>query len=199
MSYVYYPGCQYTDLSPEVSVRMQNYLEQRFHMKITGCCRKNSHLLTEQDTAFCVCPTCLTNLRTRAPRATVLSLWELLADDDRFPWPDYQARAITVQDCMDTCNQPGLQHAVRKILSRMNVTAIEIEQSFSRADFCRPRTEEQIRRTMKHCKNYPTDSAVCYCTGCLKGINLSGKQGIHLIDLIMGRNITESQNQITIA
>ncbi len=33
------------------------------------------------------------------PGVRVHSLWELLAADEEFPFPDYQGMKVTIQDC----------------------------------------------------------------------------------------------------
>lgn len=192
MAYVYFPGCKYTALSPETSSKIKKYLNEKRNMMVTGCCRVNHNKLTKQDIALAVCPTCLFNLQQSAPQVKSQSLWEILADDDDFPWPDFGGHAITVQDCMDTSNNLEWQSAVRSILKRMNVTVVEIEESFEKADFCNieasksPESKEKkMEQLMNHCKQYTTDTVVCYCTGCYNSLKIAGMHSVHLIDMIM--------------
>ena len=50
-----------------------------------------------------------------------------------------------------------------------------------------PHTEEEKKELMRqHCASITTDKVICYCVPCTKGIQLGGKQGIHLLDLILG-------------
>lgn len=193
MAYVYFPGCKYTALSPATSKKMQEYLKTKRNMAVTGCCSVNHKQLTSGDKALVVCPTCLFKLSETAPQSEVLSVWEVLADDDGFPWPDYKGKAITIQDCVDTADNPEWQQAVRKVLMRMNVHIVEIEKSFEKADFCNIETsasplpkEEQMEQLVRHCEEYTTDMVVCYCTGCLNSLRIGGVNGIHLVDLVMG-------------
>lgn len=44
--------------------------------------------------------------------------------------------------------------------------------------------EEQLQLMKDYCKQITTDEVVCTCTGCLKGIKLGGKKGIHLLELL---------------
>ncbi len=55
------------------------------------------------------------------PQIKSISVWEILDEDNDFPWPDYHDEAITVQDCWRTYDNRALQNAVRSILSRMNI------------------------------------------------------------------------------
>jgi len=50
-----------------------------------------------------------------------------------------------------------------------------------------PHSEEQKDALMReHCRLIPADRVVCYCVPCTQGIRRGGKQGIHLMDLILG-------------
>lgn len=185
MSYIYYPGCQYSQYSPETTEKIKQYLGNRFGMESTGCCRVNHARLNAGDTAVCVCPTCSFVLEESAPQAKVKSLWEVLAEDEQFPWPDYGNRPITVQDCMDMRGNEPLKQAVRDILKRMNLQVTELAMEQQAFDFCRPRTDEALEQTKVHCQNYETDMVVCYCTGCHKGLKAADIHGVHLLNLIM--------------
>lgn len=193
MSYIYFPGCKYTALAPQTSAKIKDHLQEKMKISVTGCCRIHHKLLTDQDTALVVCPTCYFNLQESAPQAQVMSIWELLAEQEDFPWPDYQGKSITVQDCIDTRENPKWQQAVRTILNRMNLKIIEIEKSFDQADFCNIETsaspepkEKQMEQLLDHCNQYTTESVLCYCTGCFNSLKIGGVHGIHLMDLIIG-------------
>ncbi len=213
MALIYFPGCKYTAHSPENSKRLQAYLQERFAVTVTGCCSKNYQTLSGQDTFVFVCPTCWAILRESAPHAKSLSIWELLAGDERFLWPDYQGRTVTIQDCWRTFDNRGMQNAVRTVIKRMNLKALEIDDSYDKAGFCgvsllkpyspryeylapvrfiqnaghkfSPCSEEEQKILMKeHCRQYLTDTVACYCTGCLEGIRIGGVGGVHLMDLV---------------
>ena len=36
----------------------------------------------------------------------------------------------------------------------------------------------------EHCAQIETDKAVCYCKFCTDGINMGGKTGVHLLELL---------------
>lgn len=193
MPYTYFPGCKYTALSPQTSAKIKDYLQKK-EVSVTGCCRINHKILTHEDTALVICPTCYFNLLDTAPQADTISIWEFLAEQDDFPWPDYHGKEITVQDCIDTRNHLKWQQAVRTILNRMNLKVVEIEKSYEKADFCNIETskspepnEKQMEQLLDHCSQYTTESVVCYCTGCFNSLKIGGIHGIHLMDLIMGK------------
>ena len=111
-------------------------------------------------------------------------------------WVDLQKKEITVQDCWRSKKDPALQLAVRKILSKMNATIVELDNNFDKADYCglsllkepspryawlapklfqdpifKPHSpEEQNRSLSNHVQQYTTSAIGCYCTGCIEGI-----------------------------
>ena len=214
MSFIYYPGCKYTNRAPENSKKLTEYLHERFDMKITGCCSTYYRSLSSKDTAVYVCPTCCAILQESAPQAEIMSVWELLNEDDKFPWPNYEGKEVTIQDCWRTHDNRPMQDAIRSILRRMNFQTVEIQEAYDKANFCGisllklqspryerlapkrfiedagdkfiPCTEEdQIRQMKAHCLQYQTDTVVCYCTGCLEGLQIGGAHGVHLMDLVI--------------
>lgn len=212
MAVYYYPSCKFTAFSPETSSRISGYLAERFHMTIQDCCRQTHRLMTEEDTAVCVCNTCAA-ICLEDSRARVISLWELLLDDEEFPFPDLHGEAMTLQDCWRCYDRRAEQEAVRGILKNMNVNIVELDENYGKIRFCGtslhqplvqanadfapkrfvedaqgmflPKTEEEQKALMReHCSKILTDKVVCYCVPCTKGIRAGGKQGIHLLDLI---------------
>lgn len=215
MSHIYFPGCKYTTHAPKISKYLSQYMHERFDMTVTGCCSVNYKKLTQQDTAVYVCPTCNAILQESAPQTKSVSVWEILIKDDKFKWPDYHGKKITIQDCWRTYDNKDMQYAIRAILKRMNFETLEISASYDKADFCgtsllkpqspryeylapvrfiekagdkfNPHTEsEQIKMMKNYCQQYKTNTVVCYCTGCLEGLQIGGVNGVHLMDLVMG-------------
>lgn len=44
--------------------------------------------------------------------------------------------------------------------------------------------DEQIAHFKKHCDQIETEKVVCYCKFCTDAINIGGKEGTHLIELL---------------
>ena len=44
--------------------------------------------------------------------------------------------------------------------------------------------DEQAVHFREHCEQIETDKAVCYCKFCADGINMGGKTGVHLLELL---------------
>lgn len=214
MSTIYYPSCKFTAFSPESSAEISRILAKRYGYVIAGCCREAHTSMTADDTAVTVCNTCAA-ICSEDSSAHVVSLWEILDADPDFPLPDFHGEAMTLQDCWRSCDRPGTQQAVRNLLKKMNVSVVEMKENRQNTRFCgatlyhpcpapnarfapnrfvqnaegmfQPHTEEEIQALMEeHCAQITTDKVVCYCVPCTKGIRQGGKQGLHLLDMILG-------------
>lgn len=213
MATIYYPSCKFTAFSPDSSKEISDYLARRFGMTVAGCCRPAHGAMTEDDTAVCICNTCAT-ICGEDSKAKVVSIWEILQNDDEFPFPDLHHEKMTLQDCWRCRDNRAEQDAVRNILRKINVDIVEQEENYDKTHFCgttlyqplpeangrfaprhfieeaegmfRPHTPEEQRALMEaHCANIHTDKVICYCVPCTQGIRTGGKQGIHLMDLLL--------------
>lgn len=213
MNMIYFPSCKFTAYSPESSRKIKEYLQTNYDMKIAGCCRPGHKSVAKEDTVVYICNTCGAFCRESSAANQVISVWELLADDKNFIFPDYQHKKITLQDCWRSYDNLAQQQAIRKILSRMNIDVLEMEENHHNTKYCGVSTyeplpkqngelapqrfienaegffsshtpEEQASRMKEHCAALQTDEVVGYCTTCIKGIDLGGKKGVHLLDLL---------------
>lgn len=213
MALIYFPSCKFTAYSPESSARICSWLCEKHGAEIAGCCRPDHKKLGRGDKAVYICNTCAAICRESADAAEVVSVWELLAGDGAFPCPDYKRRKIAVQDCWRVYDSPSQQKAVRALLTRMNLDVVELEENLEKTRFCgtslyeplpeqnaqlAPRRfvenaaglfrdypeEERAARMREHCRSIPVDEVAVYCTSCAKGLDLGGKKGLHLLDLL---------------
>lgn len=136
MSAVYFPGCKYTIHSRVNSRKIRQYLIRQHGIRQTGCCSTGLDTLREEDIAVYTCPTCSAFIQEYTPKNRSLSIWEILENDDAFPWPDYSGDTVTVQDCWRSFDNRPMQDAVRHILGLMNVETVEIAKNFEKTDFC---------------------------------------------------------------
>lgn len=120
---------------------------------------------------------------------------------------------MAIQDCWIAFEKHHVQDTVRSLLRKMNIEIVELEENFENTKFCgvnllspcaasnaklahkryveqfphmfTPMTpNEQIERFREHCASIGTDKVVCYCKFCTDGINMGGKKGIHLLELL---------------
>ena len=211
MSSWYFPGCKYTSHNHGGAEKLKEYLSRRFGIVSLGCCSVDRDQPGAADAIVYQCPTCGLILAESSRHSALRSVYELLAEDKDFPWPNHSGRAFTLQDCWRVRENPAYLDGVRAVLARMGIHPAELPESREKTDFCgatlyrvpSPRYEtlapvslvrkarftplppaEQQWRMEENARRYPTQEVLCYCTGCLEGIRMGGKTPVHILDLI---------------
>ena len=87
-------------------------------------------------TMVSLCHNCSAIFEERSPEIQRQSLWELILEDENFPYPNYGGEKITVQDCWRQKENRAEQDAVRELLRRMNFEVVELEENYARTKFC---------------------------------------------------------------
>lgn len=163
------------------------------------------------ETMVSICHNCSAIFQESRPDIHVKSIWELLLEDDSFAYPDYHQESMTLQDCWRAKGNDAEKAAVRELIQRMNIRLVELPEP--QEDFCgislyRPapprnlkmapkrfvqgapgkfqaHTPEEQKQLMEtYCRKFKTDKVIAYCHYCAAGLNLGGKQGIHLGELL---------------
>ncbi len=157
--YRYIASCVFTREYPELSIKVQDYLRQRFGMEIIRCCvdkykvtafeqqmkdcvaqqwRMTPHFIPfdQGDVMVSICHNCSAIFQEQHPGTRIMSLWELILTDDSFPYPDYHGDAMTVQDCWRQYDNVAEQDAVRELMRRMNITIVELNDNRENTKFC---------------------------------------------------------------
>lgn len=237
MEKYYIASCVFTAQFPELSVRIQNYVQERFGLTSVRCCipkyklREFENRMPEgalrdcwrqlpdsgdfqpRDEIYSLCHNCNNIIEEMHPGIHVQSLWELLDTDDRFQFPNYHGLKATVQDCWRSRDRKDEQDAVRNLLRKMNIDAVEVEQNHGDTAFCgaslyRPQPprnpklapkhysenaaglfvphtqEEQAEIMQAYCRSFTTKTVVCYCHYCLEGLLMGQIDGRHLAHLL---------------
>lgn len=232
----YIASCVFTERFPELSKKIRDYVAEHYKLEILRCCvpgwkvKAHENAMPEgplceewknlpqgrafaaEDEVWSLCPNCI-NIAEEWRGAKAHSLWELAAEDDAFPFPDYSGLQVTVQDCWRIRDRPEVQAAVRKLLDRMHIEYLEAEKNHAETDFCgtslyrtqvirnpklapkhyeeqaeglfQPHSEEEQTALMKaYCAQYKTDMVVCYCHYCLEGLQAGGVNGRHIAELL---------------
>ena len=229
-------SCVFTEGEPELSRKVQAYVKRRFSLPIIRCCvekykvQEFENRMPEwyQDewksikhfsdypagsTMVSICHNCSAIYEERHPDIKRQSIWELILEDDNFPYPDYHGEKMTVQDCWRSKENRAEQDAVRELIRRMNIDIVELAENHERTKFCgyslyqpqpprnpklapkrflegakglfQEHTKEEKKRLMEeYCRQISTEKAIAYCHYCIRGLNLGGKQGIHLARLL---------------
>lgn len=160
MAEYYIASCVFTSQFPELSRRIQDYVQDRFGLTVVRCCvpkyklrefeekmpegnlrecwrrLPDSGVFTEGDRVFSLCHNCNNIIEETHPGVQVHSLWELINSDPAFSFPDYHGFKAYVQDCWRSRDRFEEQDAVRSLLIKMNVTVMELSDNRRQTDFC---------------------------------------------------------------
>ncbi len=229
-------SCVFTEEYPELSQKIQRYVAERFNFPIIRCCVANYKVADFEErmpawyrdewrgvehyrkfsagsTMISLCHNCAAIFEERHPDINRKSLWELILDDDKFPYPNFHGEKITIQDCWRQKENFTEQKAVREILRRMNIEFVELEENFQRTKFCGyslyqtqpPRNpklapkrflygaqglfqeysaEEKKTLMVNHCAQIQTEKVIAYCHYCVRGLKLGGKNTFHLAEIL---------------
>ena len=219
----YLPSCKYQAAHPDSSRKLQRWLCARGDIQIAGCCRTSQHLFQSGDVVLTNCTSCSAITREVSPAVKEMSIYEFLLRIPDFDWPDYQGEVITVQDCYRSRHDLQMMKAVRECLRRMNMVPVELEAHLEQTRFDgvfqfsgvsennltlapdffgkiqRDYVEEippdeQVLRMKQWVSQYTTRRTAAYCNACLKGIQLGGAEGVHLLELIT-RELTDAADR----
>ena len=212
MTTYFFPSCKASAQFKQASKNARVYVKEKLGVGPIGCCRPNHAKLAADDTAVVVCNNCALIIDENTD-ADIEFLWEVIDSDPDFPFPDYRGERITLQDCWIAFDKPAAHEAVRSLLRKMNIKVVELAENRENSKFCGPNLcapctesnaelarkryveefphmftpmgpDEQAAHFREHCEQIETDKAVCYCKFCADGINMGGKTGVHLLELL---------------
>ncbi|MBQ7479746.1 MAG: hypothetical protein IJT01_12770 [Selenomonadaceae bacterium] len=229
-------GCVFTEEEPELSRKVQRYVREKFSLPVIRCC-VNKYKVAEFEQRMpewyreewkdvkhfenfptgsvmvSICHNCSAIFEEQHPDIKRQSIWELILEDDDFPYPDYHGEKMAVQDCWRSKENRAEQDAVRELMRRMNIEIVELAENHGETKFCgyslyqpqpprnpklapkrfsegakglfKEHTEEEKKLLMEeYCRRIPTEKAVAYCHYCIRGLKLGDKQGLHLARLL---------------
>lgn len=162
---------------------------------------------------YSLCHNCNNIVEEMHPGVNAHSIWELIDQDESFVYPDYSGLKATVQDCWRARERSPEQAAVRRLLSKMNIEYAEATRNHEETDFCgnslyrpqpprnpivapkhyvegaagkfQPHTAEEQKKIMEeYCRQFTTETVVCYCHYCLEGLLDGGADGRHIAQLL---------------
>lgn len=193
MENVFAPGCALLIYKPELAGRLLERLRDEFAglAEHTTCCRHEPKLAAGTR-VINTCPGCDRRFRELYAGVTTVSVWEILAESDRFPFPDYEGLRMAIADACPTRDRERVQRAIRTLLKRMNIALVEPEKTGPRATCCGDSfygaiPTAQVRRQMeRRAAEMPVDDVVVYCVSCVKAMHIGGRQPRYLVDLLFG-------------
>lgn len=124
--------------------------------------------------------------------ASTVSLWELLAESDRFPFPDYAGEAMTILDACPAREKEAVHDAIRTLLDKMHVRLTEPANTRTKSTCCGDSFYPQLPAVKvnglmrKRAAEMPLEDVVVYCVSCIQSVAIGGKRPRYLPDLLMG-------------
>jgi Fe-S oxidoreductase len=143
-----------------------------------------------------VCAGCDRRYRELYPGISTISLWEVLAASDAFPFPDYGGAEMSILDACPTRTEVRVHRAVRALLTRMNIQLTEPRNTGTKGTCCGDSffgtlPVEQVKAQMKkRASEMPCEDVVVYCVSCTKAMHIGGKRPRYLVDLLFGEPTT---------
>jgi Fe-S oxidoreductase len=193
MNQVFAPGCALSIYKPELVVRILDFLNEDGgglgQHRI--CCRHDPNLPTGSR-VINVCAGCDQRFRELYEGISTISLWEVLAERDNFPFPDYAGRTMTILDACPTRTETRVHEAVRVLLRKMNIQIAEPRNTRTSGICCGDSFYgvlpiDQVKAQMiKRAREMPREDVVVYCLSCVKAMHIGGKRPRHMADLLFG-------------
>jgi len=190
---IFAPGCALMLYKPELATRIHTLLnEQAGLMEVLNtCCRHDPGFMVPTQ-IINVCPGSDKRFAASYANTTTISLWELLAANDAFPFPDYNGQEMTIMDACPTREKPVIHEAIRTILQKMNIRLVEPANTRTKSTCCGdsfyPLLPAFNVTTLmkKRTAEMPLQEVVVYCVSCIQSVSIGGKHPRYLPDLIFG-------------
>ncbi len=195
MRYVFASGCGLLLYKPAAASAMLAYLQKdNPDIGVHLVCCHHEPGLPKGSRVINVCPGCDRRYRTLYEGVDTISLWEVLAEKEDFPFPDYGGIEVTVHDACPVRSQGRVHRAVRALLAKMNIRVKEVDRNQSASVCCGDSfypalpIEEVHARMKTRADSMPCDEVVVYCTSCIKSMGIGGKRPRHLLDLLLAES-----------
>lgn len=195
---VYAPGCALMIYKPELADRVLNYLTSEddiIDMHLT-CCRHEPHLKSGT-VVINTCAGCDKRYRELYQGISTISLWEIIAESESFPFPDYKSKKMTIHDACPTRTEERVHQSIRKLCKKMNIELIEPKHTMENAICCGDRfygvlPVEKVKNMMiKRADEMTCDDVIVYCVSCIKAIHIGNKKPRYLVDLLFNEETHE--------
>ena len=188
---VFAPGCALMLYKPELAGKIFSILNENLGKmaELSTCCHHDPQF-AEPTKVINVCPGCDKRFENDYKYSSTISLWEILAQNDFFTFPDYYGQSMTIMDACPTRDKENVQNAIRKLLHKMNINLIEPKNTGSKSVCCGDSfydvisKEKVIEQMKKRISDMPVEDVVVYCVSCIKSVYIGGKKPRYLIDLL---------------
>jgi Fe-S oxidoreductase len=193
MKKVFTPGCAMRLYKPELGDKLFSILNENLHdvKELETCCKHDPCFEAETE-VINICPGCDKRFRNDYKNSSAISLWEVLAESDFFPFPDYKGKRMSIIDACPTRDQDRIHNAIRKLLTKMNINLVEPENTRTKGICCGDSFYGEIpvdkveKQMKKIASQMPVEDVVVYCISCTKAIFIGGKKPHYMVDLLFG-------------
>jgi Fe-S oxidoreductase len=195
MNRVFAPGCALMLYKPHLAEKLNTLLNEQVGAmdELLTCCNHEPQLdvLTE---VINICPGCDRRYANDYHNTTTISLWEILASSDFFPFPDYAGREMSILDACPTREKVAVHEAIRTLLRKMNITVVEPAKTGTKSTCCGDSffelipVEEVKAQMRKRTSEMPREEVIVYCVSCIKAVHIGGKTPRYLVDLLFGED-----------
>lgn len=191
MTRMFAPGCALMIYKPHLAKKLHNILIKNIgpmDMLLT-CCRHVPPLPPGTE-VINICPGCDKRYRENYRDSSTISLWEVLAENPFFAFPDYGGREMTIIDACPTRDQTRVHDAVRELVRKMNIALVEPRLTGTKSTCCGDSfwgnipTQRVVDQMKKKASEMPVEEVIVYCVSCGKSMFMGGKHPGYLIDLL---------------
>jgi len=198
------PGCALSIYKPEMEEKILKFLNENYgEVALHKICCYHDPQLEEGSLIINVCAGCDRRFRNLYHGISTISIWEIIDQLDTFRYPDYKGLKMSIHDACPVREKPQIHQAVRNLLKKMNIDAVETKFYGSRSVCCGddlyPRLPIEIiqQKMRERADSMPCNEVCVYCVSCIKSMYIGGKTPRHLMDLLMDER-TEPQIYDTI-
>ena len=188
---VFAPGCALMLYKPELATKLHTILNDHFgNVDMVLTCCQHDPQIKENTKVINVCPGCDKRFAEDYPGVSTISLWEILAETDFFPFPDYKERRMSIIDACPTREKASVQDAIRILLTKMNISLVEPAKTRSKSTCCGDgfygeiQVDQVKKQMIKRTSEMPEENVVVYCVSCAKAVFIGGKHPQYMSDLL---------------
>lgn len=187
---VYNPGCALNLYKPEIAKKVLDFLNKNESMEIHNVCCKHNPGVPAGTQIVNTCAGCDRRFSNLYEGISTISLWEVLAQTDNFPFPDYGGMKMTIHDACPVRSKPQVHKAIRILLQKMNIEIVEAEHhgihSICCGDDLYPSLPiKEVHEKMKQrAQSMPCNDVCVYCISCIKSMYIGGKKPRYILDLL---------------
>jgi hypothetical protein len=157
------------------------------------CCQHEPDL-PSNSRVINVCPGCDKRFSNDYPGISTISLWEILAENDFFNFPDYNGCDMSIIDACPTRETYRVQNSIRALLVKMNISLMEPKNTRKKSTCCGDvyygtMPTYKVKEIMRDkALEMPVVDVVVHCVSCVVAVCNGGKNPHYLADLLFNED-----------